>query len=70
MKKNSSKKMVFYNDYINSYHNTFSLSLFKKIAMIEVLLLKKIKEKKKYLFVVMVDLPQYQIIFCVILIKV
>ena len=47
MKKNSSKKMVFYNDYINSYHNTFSLSLFKKIAMIEVLLLKKKKKKKK-----------------------
>lgn len=44
--KNSSKKMVFYNDYINSYHNTFNLSLLKKIKKIESFLLKKIKEKK------------------------
>ena len=46
MKKNLSKKMFIYNDYINSYHSTFSLGLLKKIASIETLLLKKIKEKK------------------------
>ena len=46
MKIKQNKKMLFYSDYIKSYHDTFDMVLLKKIEKIDKLLLKKIKEKK------------------------
>ena len=58
------------NNYLNKIKNGIENLDIYKLQKIEDVIFNKIKKKKKFLFAVMVALPQSQIIFYVILTKV